>query len=99
MPGRQTSCISQDSREAVGDLIDLYLEDATGDEKKTLEEIKSDIDDMPNCGNKRGPRQPSAYNLYMKDCFKEPDIKALSTQPERMKKCAVKWNDKKKQAK
>ena len=93
-------CISQDSREAVEDIMDSLLVDASPAEKNIMKDLKQEMDELPKCGRTRGPRKPSAYNMYVKDCMTEPDIKALDTQPDRIKACAVKWNDdKKKQAK
>lgn len=94
------SCISQDSREAVEDIMNSLLKNATPAEKNIMKDLKQEMDELPKCGKTRGPRKPSAYNLYMKDCFTKPNIKALDTQPDRMKACAGLWNeDKKKQAK
>lgn len=93
-------CISQDSREAVEDIMDSLLVDASPAEKNIMKDLKQEMDELPKCGRTRGPRKPSAYNMYVKDCMTKPDIKALDTQPDRIKACAVKWNDdKKKQAK
>lgn len=92
-------CISQDSREAVDDIMSTLLKDASPAEKNIMKDFKQEMDELPKCGKTRGPRKPSAYNLFVKDCLGDHDIKALDTQPDRMKACAVKWNEKKKQAK
>ena len=93
-------CISPDSREAVDGIVDSLLKDATPAEKNIMKDFKQEMDELPKCGKTRGPRKPSAYNLFVKDCLGDKDIKALDTQPDRMKACAVKWNEeKKKQAK
>lgn len=96
MPGQQTSCISQDSREAVEGIMNTLLGDATPAEKNIMKDLKREMDELPKCGKSRGPRKPSVYNLFVKDCLTDSDIKALGTQPDRMKACAVKWNEKKK---
>lgn len=96
MPGQQTSCISQDSREAVEGIMDVLMGPASPAEKNILKDLKQKMDKLPKCGKTRGPRKPSKYNLFVKDCLGNPDIKTLNTQPERMKACAVKWNDSKK---
>lgn len=92
-------CISQNSREAVEGIMNSLLGGATPAEKNIMKDLKKEMDDLPKCGRTRGPRKPSAYNLFVKDCLTDPDVKALDTQPDRMKACAVKWNEnKKKQA-
>lgn len=96
----EQTCITQDSREAVEGIMNYLLGGATPAEKNIMKDLKSKMDELPKCGRTRGPRKPSTYNLFVKDCLTDPDVKALDTQPDRMKACAVKWNDdKKKQAK
>ena len=36
-------------------------------------------------------RGPSAYNLYISDCMKSPEMKSLKMAKDRMKACAVDW--------
>jgi len=95
MPEKQ-QCISQSSRETIEGIMNTLLSGATPAEKNIMKDFKQEMDDLPKCGRTRGPRKPSVYNLFVKDCLTEPDIKALDTQPNRMKACAVLWNEKKK---
>lgn len=90
------ACITQDSREAVEGIMSALMSDASPAEKNVLKDLKAEMDELPKCGKTRGPRKPSAYNLFVKDCLTEPKIKALNSQPDRMKACAVNWNEKKK---
>jgi hypothetical protein len=89
-------CISQNSREAVEGIMDLLSKDASPSEQNIMKDLKQKMDELPKCGNTRGPRKPSAYNLFVKECLADNDIKAIGRQPDRMKACAVKWNEKKK---
>lgn len=43
----------------------------------------------------RPKRPPSAYNLFVKECFKDPEVKRLGTAPKKMKACGSKWREKK----
>ncbi len=36
-------------------------------------------------------RKPSAYNLYISECMKSPEMKSLKMAKDRMKACAVDW--------
>lgn len=40
-------------------------------------------------------RTPSAFNLFVKDCMSEADIKAFADAPAAMRKCTLKWNENK----
>jgi len=39
----------------------------------------------------RKKRKPSAYNLYVSECMKSPEMKSLKLAKDRMKACAVDW--------
>lgn len=48
-------------------------------------------------GKKGTKRAPSAYNLFIKQCFGLPEIKSLSGgAPAKMRACGVKWREQKK---
>ncbi len=48
-------------------------------------------------GKKGTTRAPSAYNLFIKQCFGLPEIKSLSGgAPIKMKACGAKWREEKK---
>ncbi len=48
-------------------------------------------------GKKGTKRAPSAYNLFVKQCFGLPEIKSLSGgAPTKMKACGARWREEKK---
>lgn len=106
-----TLCIHPGSREAIEHLLDDKLQDKTLSKMQvdTVLELKEEIGEIKDCepepkkGNtkkEKSTRKPSEYNIFIGECLRGevPAVKFNEgdKQPQKMKACAVEWNEKKK---
>lgn len=60
--------------------------------------IPIEVGEVKTGRGKKGerPKRPaSPYNLFVKECFTDPDVKRLGNAPEKMKACGKQWREKK----
>lgn len=82
------TCINTDTKDAIIEKLDKSNISSTDSQ-----EIAEFLERLPACTasdapkGKRGKRPLSKYNLYMRDCLKETD----------MRTCVIRWQEKKKQ--